>query len=287
MTLQRSGGDPVLRILDACMPKPSFHWSDHLTASPIRGVYTLSPVGGAHRPRAANVGGAALMHARPTIAHEQPESLPVWLHIYHVRGLKTIKGLNMVSRDILGLGGIFHSGVEVRGLEWCFGATRTDRSGVFCNKPGLCPFHHYSKSVYLGTARVTPRGCLELLHELAKEWNGLDYHLLQRNCNHFSLTLSQRLGLDSSFPEWLLSRRALDDLEAYMEAVRLAKIEAEKDAAKEAELMALLAAAEAASRPTSNAASNAVVTRAKAKGEALGEAATLAAAKSLRLDAQI
>ena len=108
MTLQRSGGDPVLRILDACMPKPSFHWSDHLTASPIRGVYTLSPVGGAHRPRAANVGGAALMHARPTIAHEQPESLPVWLHIYHVRGLKTIKGLNMVSRDILGLGGIFH-----------------------------------------------------------------------------------------------------------------------------------------------------------------------------------
>jgi len=217
-------GDVLLELLDRCMPKPSFRWSDHLSVSSIRGVYTLKfseepykHLPPDHQKQRIDGRDVGLMHAHPSLAHEQLESLPVWLHIYHVRGLTAIKGINLVSRDILGLGGIFHSGVELRGLEWCFGATRTARSGVFCNAPGQCPFHHYSQSVYLGTTRLAAEGCLQIMLELAREWCGLEYQLLQRNCNHFSFTLAQHLGLAAKFPEWLLAKRSLFDLEAARE----------------------------------------------------------------------
>ena len=199
-------GDAVLTVLSRCFPGPTkFRWSEHLRESSMRGTYLLHaqtvprPIG----PCVVDVISDGLLHA--AVSHAEPaEELSIWLHIYHVRGNFAIKEMNHLTRDLLRLGGIFHSGIEVRGLEWCFGATQDERTGVFCNRPKQCPFHRYRESVYLGTVRMEPYSCLELLQRMASDWCGTDYHILFKNCNHFSLDLASRLGLAAQFPNYLV-----------------------------------------------------------------------------------
>ena len=54
-----------------------------------------------------------------------------------------------------------------------------------------------------------------ILLSLADEWMGDKYNLLSRNCNHFSITFAQKLGLDKNVPSWLVS--ADEDVESKVE----------------------------------------------------------------------
>ncbi|KAL1519410.1 hypothetical protein AB1Y20_022934 [Prymnesium parvum] len=197
------------RCLKCCLPTGRFNWANHLCITSIRGVYTInedpvSEVAARHDALPDRCGLVWRCYGPMLEPGTLELPMPIWLHCYHVRGNRAIRGLNTVSRDILRLGGIFHSGVELNGFEWCFGATRKPCSGVFCSLPKRCPFHLYHTSIFLGIAHLSTARCVTLLTQLAREWRGDTYNLLHRNCNHFSLALARELEVETNFPHWLV-----------------------------------------------------------------------------------
>uniref|UniRef100_A0A803Q7S9 PPPDE domain-containing protein n=1 Tax=Cannabis sativa TaxID=3483 RepID=A0A803Q7S9_CANSA len=104
----------------------------------------------------------------------------VVLHIYDVTNSgsektnNTIVQINKIFKDGIGLGGIFHSAVQVFGEdEWSFGFCEQG-TGVFS-----CP-----------------------AGELSREWRGDSYDLLSKNCNHFCDEYCERLGVPK-LPGWV------------------------------------------------------------------------------------
>ena len=91
--------------------------------------------------------------------------------------------------------GVFHSGVEVHGLEFCYGGHPEDSSGVFT----LPPRSGYQGAVlrrrHLLGATTASRAQVEALAaQMGRgKYRGRLYHLLTRNCNHFTDDLLQSL----------------------------------------------------------------------------------------------
>ncbi|XP_058067488.1 deSI-like protein At4g17486 isoform X2 [Magnolia sinica] len=82
--------------------------------------------------------------------------------------------------------GIFHSGIEVHGLEYGFGAHDFPTSGLFEVEPKRCPGFIYRCSISLGTISVPPSDFRTFMENLAAEYHGDTYHLIGKNCNHFT-----------------------------------------------------------------------------------------------------
>eukprot|EP00403_Amphidinium_massartii_P030097 CAMPEP_0178397488 /NCGR_PEP_ID=MMETSP0689_2-20121128/14273_1 /TAXON_ID=160604 /ORGANISM="Amphidinium massartii, Strain CS-259" /LENGTH=270 /DNA_ID=CAMNT_0020018201 /DNA_START=145 /DNA_END=954 /DNA_ORIENTATION=+ len=107
--------------------------------------------------------------------------------------------LNSVAKSY----GAFHSGIEVYGREWSFGMTFNEWStGVTWNPPGLNADHTFRETIAMGFTTYSPEKVWKILEELKKEWLGCTYHILTRNCHHFSDTLLRRLGC-KGLPPWL------------------------------------------------------------------------------------
>merc|ERR1712232_1331590 len=79
--------------------------------------------------------------------------LPVQLHIYDVSQEESIQKINRIlahKSSPVKLGGVFHAGVEVHGLEWSYGFSACEsRSGISCVEPRMHPQHHYRQTVSL------------------------------------------------------------------------------------------------------------------------------------------
>eukprot|EP01065_Artemidia_motanka_P007673 TRINITY_DN13834_c0_g1_i1.p1 TRINITY_DN13834_c0_g1~~TRINITY_DN13834_c0_g1_i1.p1 ORF type:complete len:580 (+),score=141.52 TRINITY_DN13834_c0_g1_i1:76-1740(+) len=102
----------------------------------------------------------------------------------------------------------YHSGVEVCGMEWWFGgaydAERPELPGVECCPPGQCTIGEHMFRVHVGETKMTAAQTSELARVLADgEWKKGSYHLLQRNCNHFTDAFLASLGVDASLPPWV------------------------------------------------------------------------------------
>ncbi|XP_024517223.1 deSI-like protein At4g17486 isoform X1 [Selaginella moellendorffii] len=98
--------------------------------------------------------------------------------------------------------GIFHSGIEAHGVEYGFGAHDYPSSGVFEVEPRTCPGFTFRKSVCLGNTRLGAGEFREFIERLANDYNGDSYHLIVKNCNHFTNDACMRLtGL--SIPGWV------------------------------------------------------------------------------------
>ncbi|KAH7665449.1 PPPDE peptidase domain-containing protein [Dioscorea alata] len=98
--------------------------------------------------------------------------------------------------------GIYHSGVEVHGVEYAFGAHDYPTSGVFEVEPRQCPGFRYRMSIFMGTTCLDPiqvRGFMELL---SMNYNGDTYHLIAKNCNHFCKDACYKLT-GNSIPKWV------------------------------------------------------------------------------------
>eukprot|EP00268_Persea_americana_P014881 TRINITY_DN1670_c0_g1_i2.p1 TRINITY_DN1670_c0_g1~~TRINITY_DN1670_c0_g1_i2.p1 ORF type:complete len:245 (+),score=32.24 TRINITY_DN1670_c0_g1_i2:238-972(+) len=132
----------------------------------------------------------------------------VILHVYDVTNSgsaktnNTILQINRVFKDAIGLGGIFHSAIQVYGDdEWSFGFCETG-SGVFCCPSGKNPMYTYRESIVLGETNFTNYKVNKILRELGREWPGSSYDLLSKNCNHFCDAFSERLGVPK-LPAWV------------------------------------------------------------------------------------
>ncbi|KAL9689508.1 hypothetical protein QQ045_009894 [Rhodiola kirilowii] len=132
----------------------------------------------------------------------------VVLHIYDVTNSdsdktnNTIVQINKFFKDGIGLGGIFHSAVQVYGNdEWSFGFCEQG-TGVFSCPSGKNPMYTYRECIVLGKTECSIFKVNQIIRELSREWPGYSYDLLAKNCNHFCDELCERLGVPK-LPGWV------------------------------------------------------------------------------------
>ncbi|RRT59498.1 hypothetical protein B296_00027757 [Ensete ventricosum] len=117
--------------------------------------------------------------------------------------------------------GVFHSGIEakkmcsvnmlsrehllslvVHGMEYGFGAHDYPTSGVFEVEPKSCPGFIFRRSVWLGMTDV-PRSEFRLfIEDMAGKYHGDTYHLIIKNCNHFTDEVSRHMT-GQPIPGWV------------------------------------------------------------------------------------
>ncbi|KAF5176231.1 Desi-like protein [Thalictrum thalictroides] len=98
--------------------------------------------------------------------------------------------------------GIFHSGIEVHGMEYGYGAHEYPASGVFEVEPRTCPGFMYRCSILLGHTTMPPSEFRAFLENMAAEYHGDTYHLISKNCNHFTDDVATRLT-GKAIPGWI------------------------------------------------------------------------------------
>lgn len=98
--------------------------------------------------------------------------------------------------------GIYHSAVEAHGVEYGFGAHDFSSSGIFEVEPQSCPGFQFRRRVKLGTIQLSSKDFKEFMAQIASEYSGNTYHLVVKNCNHFSNDVSTRLT-GTSIPGWV------------------------------------------------------------------------------------
>ncbi|CAM0913107.1 unnamed protein product [Alopecurus aequalis] len=134
---------------------------------------------------------------RQPLPHAAPasSSSPVFLNVYDVTPA------NGYSRW-LGLG-VYHSGVQVHGVEYAYGAHEGAGSGIFEVSPRRCPGYAFREAVLVGTTEMTRAEVRALMADLATDFPGDAYNLVSRNCNHFCDAACRRLVARARIPRWV------------------------------------------------------------------------------------
>ncbi|KAK9026879.1 hypothetical protein V6N11_066738 [Hibiscus sabdariffa] len=89
--------------------------------------------------------------------------------------------------------GIYHSGIEVHGKEYGFGAHDFPISGVFEVEPKSCPGFIYRCSISLGRVDMPSSEFRTFIEDVASEYHGDTYHLISKNCSLCSCLLPESL----------------------------------------------------------------------------------------------
>jgi hypothetical protein len=90
----------------------------------------------------------------------------------------------------------------VYGKEYGFGAHDFPASGVFEVEPKNCPGFIYRCSINLGQINISPTEFRTFIENMASEYHGDTYHLISKNCNHFTDDFSLRL-IGKHVPGWV------------------------------------------------------------------------------------
>jgi len=165
----------------------------------------------------------------------EPCEEPVFLHIYDLGAGSKIRHMNEVLRSV-GTGA-FHAGVEVYGEEWSFGHHSFQVSGVYKYPPRKCAGHSFRETVPMGYTTLSRSEVDLIIVRFAKEWPGKDYHMLRRNCCHFSAVFCQALRV-GPVPDWVTNLAGTANLliKTYREASQSAEEVALSMAAKAGEI---------------------------------------------------
>lgn len=99
----------------------------------------------------------------------------------------------------------------VHGLEYGFGAHDFPTSGVFEVEPKTCPGFLYRCSILLGQTTMPPAEFRTFIESIATEYHGDTYHLISKNCNHFTDDVSKRLT-GKPIPQWVNRLAGLGNL---------------------------------------------------------------------------
>lgn len=145
--------------------------------------------------------------AESSSSHEQPprqqlewtNSPEVKINVYDLGQSRLVSHVNAAFRRVA----LFHTGVEVYGVEWHFGFCWDPQSpGVTSVPPMKNAEHTYRETIHMGSTNL-PRGEVkEMLIALRKTWLGRSYDVLRKNCNHFTDTFCQLLGCGPA-PMWI------------------------------------------------------------------------------------
>lgn len=119
---------------------------------------------------------------------------PIYLNVYD---------LTPMNKYVYWFGlGIFHSGISAHGAEYAFGAHDYSTSGVFEVSPKECPGFTFRGEVLLGTTSLNAAEFRSFIEQCADEYYGDTYHLIIKNCNHFTDDVCRRLT-GRSIPGWV------------------------------------------------------------------------------------
>eukprot|EP00899_Mesostigma_viride_P015411 jgi/Mesvir1/23871/Mv10666-RA.1 len=118
----------------------------------------------------------------------------VWLNIYDLSSFNK-------WGYYLGIGA-FHSGLEVYGSEWGYGSHPDETTGVFRVRPRSTPGYKFRCSLFLGKTALTKEESKAAAISLHPQYPGNAYHILSKNCNHFTDMLARKL-LDRGIPQWV------------------------------------------------------------------------------------
>ncbi|KAL6996696.1 hypothetical protein U1Q18_006824 [Sarracenia purpurea var. burkii] len=121
-------------------------------------------------------------------------SVPVYVNVYD---LTSINGYAYW----LGLG-VYHSGVQVHGVEYAFGAHEYPTTGIFGVEPKQCEGFTFRKAVLIGWTEMDPAEVRGVMEELAEVYKGNAYNLITKNCNHFCNDACVRLT-GNPIPSWV------------------------------------------------------------------------------------
>ncbi|KAG7545422.1 PPPDE putative peptidase domain [Arabidopsis suecica] len=121
-------------------------------------------------------------------------SVPVYLNVYDLTPMN-------VYGYWLGIG-IYHSGLEVHGVEYGYGAHEHSSSGIFEVEPKQCPGFTFRKSILVGETEMRAKEVRTFMEKLSEEYQGNKYHLITRNCNHFCNHVCLKLT-QKSIPSWV------------------------------------------------------------------------------------
>ncbi|XP_030476701.1 deSI-like protein At4g17486 [Syzygium oleosum] len=121
-------------------------------------------------------------------------SVPVYLNVYD---LTPYNGYAYW----LGLG-VYHSGVQVHGVEYAFGAHEYPSTGIFEGEPKQCEGFTFRKTILIGKTDMSPAEVRAMMEDLAQEYRGNAYNLITKNCNHFCNDACIKLA-GNPIPNWV------------------------------------------------------------------------------------
>lgn len=134
--------------------------------------------------------------------------------ILHVYLLQSEQGGSFVSRFLPSMGmGAYHTSLEIDGYRYTFAAN----AGIIKTKSrndGVPSGASYKESIPLGACACNRGEINAIVNNLGEFFHGNAYHLVHRNCNHFSETLAtaailndklvdMKQGRLKSYPEWI------------------------------------------------------------------------------------
>ena len=117
----------------------------------------------------------------------------------------TTTSSSFFSRLLSPLGfGAYHTSIDVRGFRYQFGATTgiSRTSGSIEADRNVPPNAAYKESIILGQTWLELKDINAVITRMRDaNWKGENYHLANRNCNHFSETFASALILGDNLLE--------------------------------------------------------------------------------------
>ncbi|XP_076927274.1 deSI-like protein At4g17486 [Bidens hawaiensis] len=98
--------------------------------------------------------------------------------------------------------GVYHSGVQVHGVEYAFGSHEHSSTGIFEGEPKRCDGFTFRKQILIGFTEKNRREVRRVMEDLAEDYKGVSYNLITKNCNHFCNDACLRLT-GNSIPRWI------------------------------------------------------------------------------------
>lgn len=102
--------------------------------------------------------------------------------------------------------GIYHSGLQVLGTEYTFAGGDFDGCGVQEQVPKVTPTGstwQFKETIDLGKTHLTDNEVRAVLSGIRASFPARSYNVMAKNCNHFTETLSVRLGVSHAYPAWV------------------------------------------------------------------------------------
>lgn len=106
---------------------------------------------------------------------------PVELNVYDLLHPENTEAVPNINWYLYGLGmGLYHSGVNVYGTEYCYGGHPESHTGVFAVAPKKAPDARYRETVFIGRTSLTPEQVSAVVEAMSMIWVGNTYNLLKR-----------------------------------------------------------------------------------------------------------